>query len=99
MREAVGAGLRSRYKPEKEIPHELMVLLMQMKENQRPRKNASSSRRRRYPLRLRSGVHNATRGYSFSIMVQTAIRAHVAIMSHRNATYKPKTLEFVFDGM
>jgi hypothetical protein len=37
----VGAGLRSRYKPEKEIPHELMVLLMQMKENQRPRKNAS----------------------------------------------------------
>ncbi len=37
MREAVGAGLRSRYKPEKEIPHELM----QMKENQRPRKNAS----------------------------------------------------------
>jgi hypothetical protein len=41
MREAVGAGLRSRYKPEKEIPHELMVLLMQMKENQRPRKNAS----------------------------------------------------------
>lgn len=41
MREAVGEGLRSRYKPDKDIPHELMVLLMQMAENQRRRKKAS----------------------------------------------------------
>ena len=41
MREAVGEGLRSRYKPEKEIPHELMVLLMQMAENQRRSDKAS----------------------------------------------------------
>lgn len=41
MREAIGCGLRSRYKPDKEIPHELIVLLMQMTENQRRRKKAS----------------------------------------------------------
>jgi len=41
MREAVGCGLRSRYKPDKEIPHELMVLLMQMTENRRRAKKAS----------------------------------------------------------
>ena len=41
VREAVGEGLRSRCKPDKDIPHELMVLLMQMAENQRRRKKAS----------------------------------------------------------
>ena len=41
VRDAVGDGLRSRRKLEKEIPHELMVLLMQMAENQRRSKKAS----------------------------------------------------------
>lgn len=35
MQESVGMGLRSRYKPEHEIPHGLLVLLMQMDENKR----------------------------------------------------------------
>ena len=35
MKDAVGFGLRSRYQPDKEIPHDLLVLLMQMKENER----------------------------------------------------------------
>ncbi len=35
MQESVGMGLRSRYKPEQEIPHGLLVLLMQMDENKR----------------------------------------------------------------
>ncbi len=30
MRESVGMGLRERYKAEQEIPHGLLVLLMQM---------------------------------------------------------------------
>ena len=30
LQESVGAGLRERYKPEQEVPHHLMVLLMQM---------------------------------------------------------------------
>ncbi len=30
MRDSVGMGLRDRYKPEQEIPHGLLVLLMQM---------------------------------------------------------------------
>ena len=33
MRETIGFGLQKRYEPEKEIPHALMVLLMQMNEN------------------------------------------------------------------
>jgi hypothetical protein len=41
MMEAIGHGLRSRYKPDKEIPHELMVLLMQMTEDRRRSKKAS----------------------------------------------------------
>jgi hypothetical protein len=41
MTEAIGYGLRSRYKPEKEIPHELMVLLMQMTENRRRSKKTA----------------------------------------------------------
>lgn len=40
MREAIGSGLRTRYKPDKEIPHELIVLLMQMTENGRRGKKA-----------------------------------------------------------
>ena len=41
MTEAIGHGLRSRYKPDKEIPHELMVLLMQMTEDRRRSKKTS----------------------------------------------------------
>ena len=33
MQESVGMGLRERYKPEQEIPHGLLVLLMQMNED------------------------------------------------------------------
>lgn len=42
MTEAIGHGLRSRYKPDKEIPHELMVLLMQMREDERRRSKKAS---------------------------------------------------------
>jgi hypothetical protein len=35
LKDAIGHGLRSRYQPDKEIPHDLLVLLMQMKENER----------------------------------------------------------------
>lgn len=35
MRASVGMGLQSRYKPEQEIPHGLLVLLMQMNDDQR----------------------------------------------------------------
>ena len=41
LKDAIGHGLRSRYQPEKEIPHDLLVLLMQMKENER-RANAAN---------------------------------------------------------
>jgi hypothetical protein len=41
MKDAVGYGLRFRYQPENEIPHELLVLLMQMKENERRAKAAN----------------------------------------------------------
>ena len=33
MQEAIGFGLQKRYQPEKEIPHELLVLMMQINEN------------------------------------------------------------------
>ena len=33
MREAVGAGLQKLYQPEKEVPHHLLVLLMQVNED------------------------------------------------------------------
>jgi hypothetical protein len=33
MRESVGSGLRERYKPEQEIPDELMALLAQLNHN------------------------------------------------------------------
>jgi hypothetical protein len=33
MRESVGMGLRERYKAEQEIPHGLLVLLMQMNQD------------------------------------------------------------------
>lgn len=32
MQEAIGFGLRKRYQPEKEIPHELLVIIMQLNE-------------------------------------------------------------------
>lgn len=35
MQEAIGFGLRKRYEPDHEIPHELLVLIMQMNENSR----------------------------------------------------------------
>jgi len=37
MREAIGFGLRRRYEPDQEIPHEQLVLIMQMNENGRRR--------------------------------------------------------------
>ena len=35
LKDAIGHGLRSRYQADKEIPHDLLVMLMQMKENER----------------------------------------------------------------
>ena len=35
IREAIGRGIRSRYQAEREIPHHLLTLLMQMNEDQR----------------------------------------------------------------
>ena len=43
LKDAIGYGLRSRYQPEKEIPHDLLVLLMQMKENDRRAKAAQAA--------------------------------------------------------
>jgi hypothetical protein len=43
LKDAIGFGLRSRYQPEKEIPHDLLVLLMQMKENDRRAKAAQAA--------------------------------------------------------
>jgi hypothetical protein len=39
MQETIGFGLRKRYEPEQEIPHELLVLMMQMNENDRRDRN------------------------------------------------------------
>ena len=33
MQEAIGAGLRKLYEPENEVPHHLLVLLMQINED------------------------------------------------------------------
>ena len=41
LKDAIGHGLRSRYQPDNEIPHDLLVLLMQMKENERRAKAAN----------------------------------------------------------
>ena len=41
LKDAIGYGLRSRYQPDNEIPHDLLVLLMQMKENERRAKAAN----------------------------------------------------------
>lgn len=35
MREAIGAGLQKLYEPENEVPHHLLVLLMQVNEERR----------------------------------------------------------------
>lgn len=35
MRDAIGAGLQKLYQPENEIPHHLLVLLMQVNEDRR----------------------------------------------------------------
>jgi hypothetical protein len=43
LKDAIGFGLRSRYQPDKEIPHDLLVLLMQMKENDRRAKAAQTA--------------------------------------------------------
>ncbi len=37
MQETIGFGLQQRYQPDKEIPHELLVLIMQMNEGERRR--------------------------------------------------------------
>jgi hypothetical protein len=41
MQASVGMGLRSRYKAEQEIPHGLLVLLMQMNDDQRRTEEAA----------------------------------------------------------
>ena len=43
MRDSVGMGLRQRYKPEQEVPHGFLVLLMQMKEEARAERLKASS--------------------------------------------------------
>jgi hypothetical protein len=43
LKDAIGHGLRSRYQPDNEIPHDLLVLLMQMKENERRAKAARAA--------------------------------------------------------
>ena len=35
MREAIGAGLQKLYEPDNEVPHHLLVLLMQINEDRR----------------------------------------------------------------
>lgn len=35
MREAIGAGLQKLYEPENEVPHSMLVLLMQINEDRR----------------------------------------------------------------
>jgi hypothetical protein len=49
MREAIGQGLKARYQISREIPHALLVLLMQMSEKRRRVKSA--------PFRLRSSAN------------------------------------------
>lgn len=41
IREAIGRGLRYRYEPERQIPHHLLTLLMQLNEDERRSKAAS----------------------------------------------------------
>jgi hypothetical protein len=45
MQESVGMGLRERYKPEQEIPHGLLVLLMQMNDDKRRAEQAEHQAR------------------------------------------------------
>jgi len=52
MREAIGQGLKARYEISREIPHALLVLLMQMNEKRRKVKHAAAG----VPFRLRSSV-------------------------------------------
>jgi hypothetical protein len=53
MREAIGQGLQARYRISREIPHALLVLLMQMNEKRRKAKPAAASA----AFRLRSSAH------------------------------------------
>lgn len=41
MQEAIGPELRSRYKPEHEIPHHMLVLMMQLNEDDRSQSGTS----------------------------------------------------------
>jgi hypothetical protein len=45
MRESLGIGLRERYRPEREVPHGLLVLLMQMNEDKERARRAQSQLR------------------------------------------------------
>ena len=42
---SIGRNLRGHYRPDREIPHRLLTLLMQMNEDSRRAKNASSVER------------------------------------------------------
>jgi hypothetical protein len=42
---AIASGLNERYQLSQDVPHELLVLLMQINEQRRPRKSASQPRR------------------------------------------------------
>jgi hypothetical protein len=44
MQEMIGEGLRERYKPPQKLSHELLVLLMQLKEQERREAAAAKSR-------------------------------------------------------
>ena len=44
MQEAIGFGLQKRYQPEKEVPHDLLVLMMQINENGTSDKDSNRER-------------------------------------------------------
>ena len=51
MQEMIGEGLRERYKPPQKLSHELLVLLMQLKEQERREAAAAKSRSACQPAR------------------------------------------------
>ena len=58
MREAIGEGLKARYQISREIPHALLVLLMQINEKRRKDKSAKiQTPAVRAPFRSRSSAH------------------------------------------
>ncbi len=44
MQTMIGDGLRARYRPPRKLPHEIFVLLLQLKEEERRRKGRGSKR-------------------------------------------------------